>query len=52
VGVYRKVGYKHGAWHDVGWWALNLQPPSQQPAEPLPYPQLDRVVLRSLLEAA
>jgi len=20
VGVYREVGYKLGAWHDVGWW--------------------------------
>jgi len=20
VGIYRHVGYKHGAWHDVGWW--------------------------------
>ena len=23
VGVYRKVGYKFGAWHDVGWWQLS-----------------------------
>jgi phosphinothricin acetyltransferase len=30
VGVYRGVGYKHGAWHDVGWFQLELQP--QQPA--------------------
>ena len=20
VGTYREVGFKHGAWHDVGWW--------------------------------
>jgi L-amino acid N-acyltransferase YncA len=25
VGVYRAVGYKLGAWHDVGWWQLALQ---------------------------
>ena len=24
VGVYRGVGYKLGAWRDVGWWALRL----------------------------
>ena len=24
VGVYRGVGYKMGAWRDVGWWALRL----------------------------
>ena len=31
VGVYRAVGYKLGAWHDVGWWELALRP---RPAEP------------------
>jgi len=25
VGVYRKVGFKMGAWHDVGWWQLPLR---------------------------
>lgn len=25
VGVYRKVGFKLGAWHDVGWWGLRLR---------------------------
>ncbi len=25
IGIYRKVGYKHGAWRDVGWWQLELQ---------------------------
>ena len=24
VGVYRGVGFKRGAWRDVGWWALRL----------------------------
>lgn len=33
IGIYRKVGYKFGAWHDVGWWHLVIQPliPSTQP---------------------
>ena len=35
VGVYRQVGYKFGAWHDVGWWALDLQEKSSvQPPAP------------------
>ncbi|MEO8604873.1 MAG: arsinothricin resistance N-acetyltransferase ArsN1 family B [bacterium] len=34
VGVYRNVGFKLGAWHDVGWWALELGPRAQSPAEP------------------
>lgn len=36
VGVYRQVGYKLGAWHDVGWWQLPLQPHPRTPAEPVP----------------
>ena len=35
VGVYRRVGYKHGGWHDVGWWQLRLRPPAAEPEEPL-----------------
>ncbi len=34
MGVYRTVGYKLGAWHDVGWWQLTLQPHPIDP--PLP----------------
>jgi phosphinothricin acetyltransferase len=25
LGVYERVGFKHGAWHDVGWWQHTLQ---------------------------
>jgi phosphinothricin acetyltransferase len=35
VGIYRRVGYKFGAWHDVGWWSLALRPLDAEPAEPL-----------------
>jgi L-amino acid N-acyltransferase YncA len=35
IGTYRHVGYKHGAWLDVGWWHLALTPPPSQPREPL-----------------
>lgn len=34
VGVYRRVGYKFGAWHDVGWWSGELQPPPDAPTAP------------------
>jgi L-amino acid N-acyltransferase YncA len=34
VGVYRHVGFKMGAWHDVGWWQGKLQPPGDQPDPP------------------
>jgi L-amino acid N-acyltransferase YncA len=37
VGVYRRIGWKAGAWHDVGWWQLELtQQDEDRPAEPLP----------------
>jgi phosphinothricin acetyltransferase len=26
VGVYRRIGFKFGAWRDVGWWQLDLDP--------------------------
>lgn len=37
VGVYRRIGYKQGAWHDVGWWQLELPGPNEDPpSEPGP----------------
>lgn len=34
VGVYRHVGYKAGAWHDVGWWQGVLQTLVADPPPP------------------
>jgi L-amino acid N-acyltransferase YncA len=34
IGVYRRVGFKLGKWHDVGWWSLNLLPETDLPGEP------------------
>jgi L-amino acid N-acyltransferase YncA len=37
IGVYRRIGWKAGAWRDVGWWQLELEPAGEgPPAEPLP----------------
>lgn len=36
VGTYREVGFKAGAWRDVSWYQLALQPSTATPAEPLP----------------
>lgn len=36
--VYPGVGFKLGAWHDVGWWSRALAPRTAQPAEPHPAP--------------
>lgn len=37
VGIYRRIGFKAGAWHDVRWWQLDLHPgdsgsPQRRPA--------------------
>jgi phosphinothricin acetyltransferase len=35
IGVYRRIGWKAGAWRDVGWWQLDLNPAAADPpAEP------------------
>lgn len=34
VGVYRQIGFKAGAWRDVGWWQKSLQPASAPPIDP------------------
>ncbi len=37
VGTMREVGWKAGAWRDVGWWQLELGPGgSESPPDPLP----------------
>jgi L-amino acid N-acyltransferase YncA len=37
VGTSPRVGWKLGAWRDVGWWQLELVPPGRgDPPEPLP----------------
>ena len=35
VGVYRRVGFKLDAWHDVGWWQLELRERTGAPAPPI-----------------
>jgi L-amino acid N-acyltransferase YncA len=45
VGVYRRIGWKAGAWWDVGWWELELASPvagDGQPPEPGPPVRLGR----------
>ena len=36
LGVYRRVGFKLGGWHDVGWWQLALRAHAASPDAPLP----------------
>lgn len=46
VGVYRRIGWKDGAWRDVAWWQLELLPPGEgKPEEPLPPERRPRLPL-------
>ena len=40
VGVYRAVGWKHGAWHDVEWWERPLIDGDEPPTGPIPLDEL------------
>lgn len=40
IGVYARIGYKFGAWHDVAWYGLRLADPEDPPAEPISLPEL------------
>jgi L-amino acid N-acyltransferase YncA len=40
IGLYTAIGFKHGRWHDVGWYQLELQPLAAVPDEPRGLPQI------------
>ncbi len=41
VGIYRRIGFKLGAWWGVGWWQLDLVGAgADPPAEPGPLARL------------
>lgn len=40
IGVYRAVGFKHGAWRDVGWWGRRLGALDADPSPPIPFASL------------
>jgi phosphinothricin acetyltransferase len=37
LGVYKNVGFKQGAWRDIGWWQLDLSGSADAPQEPAPF---------------
>lgn len=42
IGVFRGVGWKRGAWHDVGWYERALVPRDRDPEPPVALPQIVR----------
>lgn len=51
IGTFPGVGHKHGQWHDVGWWQLELAPRVHAPAPPIPWPALDATASLSVADA-
>ena len=49
IGVHRDVGYKLGAWRDVGWRQLALCEPPRRPIEPVAIGDLDEATLDAIL---
>jgi L-amino acid N-acyltransferase YncA len=41
VGIYHRVGYKLGAWHDVQWMEVALGAENANPAEPITISEID-----------
>ena len=49
IGVYRNVGFKLGAWRDVGWWQLALREPPREPTEPTAIGDVEADVVEAIL---
>jgi L-amino acid N-acyltransferase YncA len=49
AGVYRDVGWKMGAWHDVGWWQRPIGGGNPHPSPPVTLTDLDPADLRAAL---
>jgi phosphinothricin acetyltransferase len=44
VGIYKRVGYKLGRWHDVSWMSLSLGAYDRDPAPPLSIKEIEKSV--------
>ena len=48
IGIYANVGYKQGAWRDVGWWGCPLAAHAALPEDPVPLARLRPGILDDL----
>ena len=47
--TYKKIGYKLGQWHDVGWMQYEVNPHKEDPTDPIMFPQIDKAVIESIV---
>ena len=48
--TYRKIGYKLGQWHDVGWMQYEINPHKKDPEDPIKFPAIDKSMIDSILK--
>lgn len=46
--TYKKIGYKLGQWHDVGWMQYEITPHKKDPMDPVRFSDLDKSVIDSI----
>ena len=47
--TYKKIGYKLGRWHDVGWWEKQVNEYPTNPTDPTPFRSLDKNKVMDIL---
>ena len=47
--TYKKIGYKLGQWHDVGWMQYEINPHKNEPSDPVRFSQIDTSVIKVIL---
>lgn len=50
VGTFTRVGFKSGAWRDVGWWHCQLAAAPTLPPEPRPWSELPENVVAAAID--
>jgi L-amino acid N-acyltransferase YncA len=50
--VYKKIGYKLGQWHDVGWMQYEIEPHKLGPDDPIKLPDIDKGLIEAIFQRA
>jgi len=50
--TYKNVGYKLGKWKNVGWWQLQLNNYTDEPAPPIKFSEMNQQIIDPILESA
>jgi len=47
--TYKKIGYKLGQWHDVGWMQYEVNSHKENPPDPIKFPKIDKAIIDPIL---